>query len=697
MKRSDIRYNIIYDKKQLKKISLYKQKFNIELKLLEIEDEKNIIHENQITIGKDITAKFFNKRIIIQMVIGKTQSGKTGAMLSTIKAYLNDPDNNIPIENIFIITGLSNVDWKVQTINRLPESFDENIFHRDNLNKFIKKIEGKSNILILMDEIQIAAKENQSVFRTFKSLGFYNIEYLSKNDIKIVEFTATPDGLVYDLEEWAKHSYRHQIEPGIGYQSLTDYFLDGRVKQFKKIYGNEKDNDKDEVIENMKELQDDIDKYFEKPMYHIIRTNKGDNQSLTICWFKEVFGERYNYTTYDQSNDSDINTILNKEPIRHTFIFVKELLRCAITLEKTYLGVLYERWVKNMNDSVIIQGLGGRMTGYDDNGQTICYTNIDTIKRYEQLWGCGFEKKDIIWKSATTGRKNGKLIGKNTFNSTKHIKGLKHESYDKEPHIEIFKSFDEASNYIRNTLHAKRGPIKPSYDINGFIHNNLRGKSFIMSTTYIENNKSWGLNDYYRLHYCYRNTSDKDTLEYWVITPNKIKFEVYIKLYELNELEKLKDSIIKSRCKKHKLPTGGKNLDLINRLCNLRLTLTIQPVKGDGHCFYQSVAYYTKHDVNELRNLVADYMLEHQEEFEAAYVADDYNGLTFEEYIQKVRKTNEWAGNIEIQALQRVIGRPIIIFENNRTRREGVTVESDGDPVYIMYNGVDHYDALIKK
>ena len=256
-----------------------------------------------------------------------------------------------------------------------------------------------------------------------------------------MEFTATPDGLLYDLDKWKKQSYRHQIEPGVGYKGLIDLIAEGRVKQFKKVYG--KEEDKEEVIENINELKEDIDSFM-NPMYHIIRTNTGDNQSLTINWFKEVFGKRYNYTTYDQSNDSDINTILNKKPKTHTFIFVKELLRCAITLKKTYLGVLYERCVKNINDSVIIQGLGGRMTGYDDNGVTICYTNIDTIMRYEELWGCGFDNKEIVWKSATTSRKNGQLVGKNTFNSTKHVDGLESETYDREPHIETFKKFKDA-------------------------------------------------------------------------------------------------------------------------------------------------------------------------------------------------------------------------------------------------------------
>ena len=55
----------------------------------------------------------------------------------------------------------------------------------------------------------------------------------------------------------------------------------------------------------------------------------------------------------------------------------------------------------NRDHSTIIQGLVGRLTGYDDNGTSICYTNIDTIQRYELLWNSKFNP-DIKWNSKTT-------------------------------------------------------------------------------------------------------------------------------------------------------------------------------------------------------------------------------------------------------------------------------------------------------
>ena len=62
-------------------------------------------------------------------------------------------------------------------------------------------------------------------------------------------------------------------------------------------------------------------------------------------------------------------------------------MRCAITLKKTYLGILYEGCPKCIaHDTTIIQGLLGRATGYDDNGISIIFTNIESINKYQILW-----------------------------------------------------------------------------------------------------------------------------------------------------------------------------------------------------------------------------------------------------------------------------------------------------------------------
>ena len=105
-----------------------------------------IIYENQEIIACKVISVFKNRKIINAMVVGKTQSGKTGMMCATIKKYLEDAANLIPIDNIYIITGLSSCEWKEQTIKRLPESVQSRVFHRCDLpNTFVDEIKDKKN------------------------------------------------------------------------------------------------------------------------------------------------------------------------------------------------------------------------------------------------------------------------------------------------------------------------------------------------------------------------------------------------------------------------------------------------------------------------------------------------------------------------------------------------------------------------
>jgi len=413
--------------------------FNNKIILLEIDqlnhNKKSVIYDNQTKTSLEIIAKLQNRKRINVMVIAKTQSGKTGTMLSVIKQYLNQSTMHIPIENIYIITGLSDTEWTAQTRDRMPAKLQQRVYHRDNLTRnFIKDIKDKKNVLIIMDEIQIAAKDNQTINKIFETAGFYSIQELLKRDIKIIEFTATPDGTMYDMKKWGEYACKITMEPGIGYVGSSKLLESSRVKPYKDLCGYNKYTDSINpiVYENIKEIKEDIEKYTE-PKYHIIRTPNGPKSDKTINNFYSVFSDsdiRHNIIKYDMESEiENINTILANVPDDHTFIFIKEKLRCAKTLHKTNLGVLYERYTKHPNDSVIIQGLLGRATGYDDTGDTIIYTHIPSIIKYQTLWENNFSNEtNIKWISNTTKGKSGNMKSKGTFNSVRHMNDLSESS-----------------------------------------------------------------------------------------------------------------------------------------------------------------------------------------------------------------------------------------------------------------------------
>ena len=495
----------------------------------ELKKNKTKFYKNQKIIADKVVSAFKDRKKINIMVVSKTQSGKTGSMCLTIKQYIED--NLIKIENIYIITGLSSCEWQKQTRDRMPKSMGDRVFHRGDLLKpsFVNEIKNNKNVLIIMDEIQVAARTNQTIWKTFKNAGLLDTFKLYKNDIKILEYTATPDGTIYDLMKWKDASDTIIAEPGDGYISSYDLLLLGRVKQYKDLCGYDTETHKinKEVFDSIRDIKKDIDNY-SNPLYHIIRTKNGDQQNKTIENFKSIFKDTYNFIHHDgktktknKTKKNDINEILEKKPERHTFIFIKEMIRCAKSLKKKYIGILYDRYTKKPDDSTMYQGLAGRGTGYDDNGISICYTNIDSIERYEKLWHSKFEDKTIKWNSKTTKYKNGIISGKNTFNDPNEYDGLSSDDSD-EPIIKRCTTQAEVKAYYNAVLKEKlkgRGPNKrkqnPKTD---YYEVSWRKQKKVYTYDNVNREIKGGLTKgTFRLWPCYDANMEKSTLQWWLV------------------------------------------------------------------------------------------------------------------------------------------------------------------------------------
>lgn len=503
----------------------------------------NIIWENQKECGEQICKEFKNDQIINVLVYGKTQTGKTGCMTSLIQHFILS--NNIPVDNIYIITGLSDKAWKADTMNRMPDSISKRVYHRANLNKtFLKDIRGKKNVLVIMDEIQIACEDGQTIHKTFKDCGFYDLDFLLKNDIKLVQFTATPDGHINDINDWKEHSAKVKLEPGEKYIGTEQLRIKNRIRQFQNLT--------DIIqVEELKEVVDSFEPVFYKDgenlkdcnyRYHTIRipNSRKALDKKVIDNFREVFGENYIYNT-DYLNDKkdDINDLMGKPPEKHTFVFIKEILRCAKTKIKKFIGIEYERWT-TASDSSIIQGSVGRLTGYDDNTDSICYTNEETIENYEKLWNNNMEfKEGIKWNTKTTlyDQNDDITYSTGTFNGVKHIKGLESNSSEKvkdvrdDPKIKKHYGEDGQEKMIKwfndnlknkKMPKGKRGPRrKTKIDGELFYRATIRKKypGEILHCSIIEKEKKWGFGEGpgIRSYPCYSDVNDPNTLEWWLI------------------------------------------------------------------------------------------------------------------------------------------------------------------------------------
>ena len=303
------------------------------------------IFQNQLDFGENIANQFIDRAVHTVLAVAPTQSGKTGSMLATIKFFLASHSLSLPFHHIFVITGHSSTEWTQQTKERFPPEFRDNIFHRNQLSKFSKKISGLSNVLVFVDESHIASRKHQSIQASLSSLDFY------ANDIKLVLVTATPD---LCIKNYSIHRTVHMSTPN-GYRSIQCLLDDGLILSAKDL---SLPTSLPDILE-IKHLMGDV------PKYHIIRTPRGDGFDLTVSNFKSVFSDCdfiCGVTDFD---------FLSVVPSRHSFVFIIDRLRCAKTIHKDHLGVLYERVPKIINRDTVIQGLLGRATGFHNFSPTV--------------------------------------------------------------------------------------------------------------------------------------------------------------------------------------------------------------------------------------------------------------------------------------------------------------------------------------
>lgn len=443
-----------YDEEQLDDMKDDRDIFEIQIKKMK-RSKRYSSYENQTSVAACINHRFNDWSVVIQMIIGYTQSGKTGCMVELIDQMTKDTSstNPISIENIFIITGLSSCDWKEQTLSRFPECMKDRIFHNGQLVKsFRTAVAGKQNVLIIIDEAHMASKKKQTMSRIFKELN-WKLDYMMENDIKLVQFSATPDGLIFALNgpKWPEEHYKiTTMTPGCGYFGAKQMNERKQLKQIKDILGRDNDgnwfNDevREECIANIVEiLRDQLS--FNEPRYLIVRIKGGVHEDSYHNNFfeaihslsaedQEMFEECYicRHHQYDmRGNVKDISKLLHTSPAKHAIVFIKEKLKCAQTLEflaldgktgktETYkvkpnIGVVVERKRRGdkdeQNDSFTIQGLLGRLCGYEQH-DCICYTNLTSFEKYERLFESNFDTetlKRVSWNSNTTlGKGDGR-------------------------------------------------------------------------------------------------------------------------------------------------------------------------------------------------------------------------------------------------------------------------------------------------
>lgn len=380
------------------------------------------IFPNQIEDANAIVDKFYkNKRRVIS-IQKKTKVGADGLMIEIAKLLTTHIDDSfiVNLENVRIITGMSNASWERDMIDKAAHCFKDKIFHHGRLSK--ADLMSIKNGLIIIDEIDTGDKECQVLHNTLKEAGVLDVHHMETHNNRFVFISATMIKELYDLYRWGELHELFKMTIPSSYIGHKDFLEKGIVQEFYPL--NTKENAE-------KWVQEDILNYYGTDYrVHLVRVNtKVVDLVQNACIRKSVAFRNHN--SKDRLSEEEQNEFFKEPLTQHIVLGVKGLFRRANLIPnrwKLRIGATHEFYTEKVDNNVQIQGLTGRMTGYwrsdiERGHKTGPHrTSIKAIEEYEKTYLDPFGSNS--YQTAGFKKKKGNVIADPTLLSPKHIKNL---------------------------------------------------------------------------------------------------------------------------------------------------------------------------------------------------------------------------------------------------------------------------------
>lgn len=371
-------------------------------------NEYDEFHYNQTQAGKEIIRLFEEGKHYVQLQ-AQMQSGKTGTCLYSLFEMIRKYNTNG-----FILSGMSDIDIKAQwidkikvhqhdymawidnieerkTIPKLIENVKEHVYFNNDLKK-IKTIEELRNSLLIIDEIHYGATEYSQLSNVFKVLDIqdiltgknssklveYNIKILSVSATRAVEDTIYNDPTNTHVKQvWG----RVYMTPGDNYKGIIQYYNANQIKPSIDF----KEPNRSKIIQL-------LESYKSQNKYIVIRAT-----GVKTTFIESILNDlSIPIERYDQNNTHVFDTV---QPTQFTAVLIKGKLRLGKELNKTHVCSVFESSDNSMNNDTLLQGLLGRVCGYNITQDVTIYIprtpeqitdlvqKFDSINRHQAIIG----------------------------------------------------------------------------------------------------------------------------------------------------------------------------------------------------------------------------------------------------------------------------------------------------------------------
>lgn len=135
-----------------------------------------------------------------------------------------------------------------------------------------------------------------------------------------------------------------------------------------------------------------------------------------------------------------------------------------------------------------------------------------------------------------------------------------------------------------------------------------------------------------------------------------------------------------------------------------KANLSIHHINPDGNCLFEAIRHQLVHenynsilDQSSLRNLTAQYILDHADQYTPFIDFDEHSVSSVQEYCNLVRKNGWWGGDVELDAMAHALNVQIKVFKS-----DGVVVFNEDAKSILhisfhrhQYTLGAHYNSLV--
>lgn len=370
--------------------------------LLYAEEPENIIFENELQNAKKVLTTFtdtdsqFHMRWVVLLAF--PQSGKTNTFLFVACEMLRLEK----VERVTIICGNADLDLKTQ-LNENKDAFisyaysayleDEIQYDRRTRDIFIKRAKlmisilvgadldssthfDVRNTLIIWDEAHYAQDRINRPHKYLKSIGLTAdgdvANLVGERNNYALTVSATPFSELSNIVHHNQNKRIVKMKPGPTYIGPRRFIEHGSLIQF------DSQNRIGELINAMRNSQiehQDVPKYCVARFIGDENVHECELAAADLGWDVKVFDSKSK--TMRSMNE------LSVAPVRPTLVVIRGKCRMGKRVPKKHISFVFESSQWSATD-VLLQGLFGRMLGYDGNVDIKVYIS-DKIK-IEEVW-----------------------------------------------------------------------------------------------------------------------------------------------------------------------------------------------------------------------------------------------------------------------------------------------------------------------